>query len=156
MAAGSERQAAPAAPPQDKAGPLGMIVARLAEVLCDAHAAGREIEECYGDLIRGAPRGTLSQVRAAAHAAGHPGPGASLQELDRLVQVLDNLSRFLAALAPEIPAGLQIATGPARAELSLRDLETMLLSQPGRDGPDLRPFAAQAQSAEVEDGVHLL
>ncbi len=132
---------------------LAAIVHGLAKVLHGAHAAGREVEECYGDLIRDIPSSTLSEAGQAARKAGHPGPGASLQELDRLVQVLDNLARFVTALAPEIPAGLRVEAAPARDEILLRDLAACLFS-PGAAEPAFRPAGAE-RAAEAEDGVHL-
>lgn len=132
---------------------LAAILERLAKVLRGAHAASREVEECYGDLIRDLPASTLSEAGQAARTAGHPGPGASLQELDRLVQVLDNLARFVTALAPEIPAGLRVETGAAREEILLRDLAACLFT-PGAAQPTFRP-ARVGPAAEAEDGVHL-
>lgn len=140
---------------------LADLVRRLASVLRDAHAAGREVEDCYGDLIRGAPPGTLSKVGIAARSAGHPGPGASLQELDRLVQVLDNLARFLGALVPTIPPGLRVETAAAEGELLLRDLAARLLrpADSGLCGQALPAPAARSgpgpHAAEAEDGLHL-
>ncbi|GHD99350.1 hypothetical protein U879_09140 [Defluviimonas sp. 20V17] len=132
---------------------LAPIIGGLAKVLHSAHAAGCEVEECYGDLIRDIPSSTLSEAGQAARTAGHPGPCAGLQELDRLVQVLDNLARFVAALAPEIPAGLRVETASAREEILLRDLAACLLS-PAAAEPAFRP-AGPARAAEAEDGVHL-
>lgn len=134
---------------------LGFLLTRLSEVLAGAHAAGREVEDCYGDLIRAFRTGDRAVAGSAT--SSHPGPRASLQELDRLVQVLDNLARFTAALASEVPEGQRISTATARRQILLRDLAMVLLGQPGMatviragNGNDIA-----AGGAEADDGLHL-
>lgn len=109
---------------------LGFLLTRLSVVLAGAHAAGREVEDFYGDLIREARAGTVPRPPGADPA--RPGAGASLQELDRLVQLLDNLARFTAALAPQVPEGLRIPAAEARSQILLRDLALALLGRPGK------------------------
>ncbi|WP_102226649.1 hypothetical protein [Acidimangrovimonas sediminis] len=128
---------------------LSTLTARVSDVLAAAHAAGRLVEDSYGDMIRAIPPDALRAVRAATDAAGHQGPARGLQELDRLVQVLDNMARFMAVLAEAIPGELLVETAAARQEILLRDLARALLDPPGEAWPT-QPRAAASTGGDED------
>lgn len=128
---------------------LADLAGRMARILREAHTAGREVEECYGDLI------SIARGQSTWRPGQQPSPGASLQELDRLVQVVENLARFLEALAPLIPAGVKVDVAPARTQILMRDLARALLTESSASPAPGRPGDGQEPGAQEPDDLQL-
>lgn len=111
---------------------LAALLSRLGTQLAEANRLGQAVEEAIGDLIRHTHRSPLTPI-------------VSFQKLDVLVQSLDSLAVYVAALAEAVPQGTQVDPREAAKRVKLRTLSHALMAL---NDPDL------SHSPEHED-LHL-
>lgn len=100
---------------------LAQVLARLATELDRAHQMGREVEDHFGRAIR-----QIAETGGTCSAAGALGP---LQDLDRLVQTVENLARFVGALGAQLSHDPRVDPEEAARVMGLRDLAHRLTGQ---------------------------